>query len=183
MIAFVCTTHSWQRERNLRPSASEVLNELEALWHGCCHNLVFDTDADMTVTNIEPSRYYFHSPCSPICKKFITDFVIVIFSENRILPSSPVDGVGQSNSRFSGTILTSVTNILTFQSSPSHPNGDANFSFVLAHPYHPLSRRFVRSMNESMRNHPDERFRHLQDSGEAWVVLSLEAPHVLLHAT
>ena len=49
---------SWQRESNLRPSAGEILNELEALWHGCCHNLVFDTDADRTETNADSSKYF-----------------------------------------------------------------------------------------------------------------------------
>lgn len=101
-----------------------------------------------------------------------------------VVAASPSDGqLGHGHGRFSGAILTSVTSILSFQPSQSQQSSETNFSFVLAHPYHPLSSRFVRSVNDYMQHNPDERFRHLQESGEAWVVLSVEAPYILLHAT
>ncbi len=45
-------TRGWQHEPALRPSASEVLSELECIWMGCCASVIVDAEVQPEMSEI-----------------------------------------------------------------------------------------------------------------------------------
>ena len=174
----------------MRPTAGEVLTELEALWHGCCHNLVYDTNADLS-----REEETLPMPNDSTSSRSVSSAASSVSQDDR-QSFSPAEGqglsgLGQSALAKSGGTAGGAGGAGLLQSilSQSPPSATLSFPgvvdsrFALSHPHHPASRRFAREVNARMMSASNEQFRFLHESGGAWVVVTLEPPHILYLAT
>lgn len=152
-------SHSWQEQCSLRPSAQEMLAELEALWHGCCHNLVYDTDVEAVLEEPQPIAVALPAQRAPRGKG-----AAAFEAVSKEDPASTAANIGKSLS--SPAVLRPV-----------------DWKFALSNPNHPSSKRLMRQMNAKMLNDPEESFMLLQESSGAWLVVTLEEPHLILFAS